>query len=133
MAQRVPILAPISVGELLDKITILELKRERIQAADKLKNIIAELTALSQLRQTAVPESTQLMRLAAELKAVNAALWDIEDAIRLCERKQDFGPRFIELARSVYQHNDRRSALKRSINEETGSALIEEKSYEPTA
>ena len=130
MAQRVPILAPISVGELLDKITILELKRERIQAADKLKNIIAELTALSALKKTAVPGSTQLTRLAAELKAVNAALWDIEDAIRLCERKQDFGPRFIQLARSVYQHNDRRSALKRSINAETGSALSEEKSYE---
>ena len=80
-------------------------------------------------RDRAVPGSAELARLATELKAVNEARWQIEDEIRLCERDEDFGPRFVALARSVYRTNDRRAALKRQINELLGSKLIEEKSY----
>jgi Family of unknown function (DUF6165) len=84
---------------------------------------------LVEARDHAMPDSAELTRLAAELKAVNETLWRIEDAIRLCERDEDFGPRFIALARSVYHTNDRRAALKRQVNELLGSRLIEEKSY----
>jgi hypothetical protein len=80
-------------------------------------------------RDCTVPGSAELTRLEIELKAVNEALWEIEDEIRLCERLDDFGPRFIGLARSVYVSNDRRATLKRQINELLGSRLIEEKSY----
>ena len=80
-------------------------------------------------RDATVPGSAELARFATELKEVNEALWQIEDEIRLCERDEDFGPRFIALARSVYRTNDRRAALKRQINELLGSQLIEEKSY----
>ncbi len=80
-------------------------------------------------RDRAMPGSAELARLAGELKAVNEVLWGIEDDIRLCERDEDFGPRFIALARSVYRTNDRRAALKRQVNELLGSKLIEEKSY----
>ncbi len=76
-----------------------------------------------------MPSSEKLDRLTAELKAVNEALWVIEDEIRLCERASDFGPRFVELARSVYLQNDQRSVLKRQINELLGSRIVEEKSY----
>jgi hypothetical protein len=119
----------VSLGELIDKITILEIKAERIQDAAKLRNIRAELTALTAARERAVPVSPELDRLAAELKAVNEQLWRIEDEIRACEAARDFGPRFVELARSVYRTNDRRSALKRRVNELLGSRLVEEKAY----
>jgi tetratricopeptide (TPR) repeat protein len=122
------LLVEVSAGELLDKITILQIKSERITDLAKLHNVRVELEAL-QTVQTALPQSPELAELMAQLKAVNEQLWDIEDAIRLCEREQDFGPRFIELARSIYRLNDRRAALKRAINERTGSRLIEEKSY----
>jgi len=122
--------AEIGPGELIDKITILEIKRERLKAADKLRNVCLELEALSAVRDRALVTSDELARLTADLKAVNERLWDIEDEIRAHDHKQDFGPRFVELARSVYQNNDRRAALKRQINELVGSALIEEKSYE---
>jgi len=125
------ILVEIAPGELLDKITILEIKRERLAQPDKRRNVEAELATLEAARARALPASEALGRLTAELKAVNEALWQIEDAIRLCERAGDFGPRFIELARSVYHQNDRRAALKRQINELLGSRLIEEKSYQP--
>ena len=123
------ILVEIAPGELLDKITILEIKRERLAQPDKRRNVEAELATLEAARARALPASEALGRLTAELKAVNEALWQIEDAIRLCERAGDFGPRFIELARSVYHQNDRRAALKRQINELLGSRLIEEKAY----
>jgi hypothetical protein len=80
-------------------------------------------------RDLHVPGSDDLVRLTARLKVINEALWDIEDAIRCCERTQDFGPRFIELARSVYHQNDQRAAVKRQINDLLGARLIEEKSY----
>jgi hypothetical protein len=127
--QAKPILVEIAPGELIDKITILEIKSERIADAGKLKNVRVELQVLEAARDAAMAASPELADLTAQLKQVNEALWEIEDAIRDCERGQDFGPKFIELARSVYHSNDRRAALKRQINELLGSKLIEEKSY----
>jgi hypothetical protein len=127
--QAKPILVEIAPGELIDKITILEIKSERIADAGKLKNVRVELDVLAAARDGAMAASAELAELTAQLKQVNQALWEIEDAIRDCERGQDFGPKFIELARSVYHSNDRRAALKRQINELLGSKLIEEKSY----
>ena len=118
----------VSPGELLDKITILEIKSQRISDAAKLRNVAVELRALEAARR-ALPESPALAALAAELKAVNEALWRIEDDIRRCDRDGDFGPRFVELARSVYRTNDRRAALKRRVNELLGARIVEEKSY----
>jgi len=119
----------VSAGELIDKITILEIKAMRIADPARLANVRTELDALRAARAEALPQNSDVDGLVAELKAVNEALWEIEDAIRDCERDGDFGPRFIELARSVYRTNDRRSALKRAINEALGSRLVEEKSY----
>ena len=127
--QAKPILVEVAPGELIDKITILEIKSERIADAGKLKNVRIELDVLAAARDAAMAASAELAELTAQLKQVNEALWEIEDAIRDCERGQDFGPKFIELARSVYHSNDRRAALKRQINELLGSKLIEEKSY----
>ena len=116
-------------GELLDKLAILEIKRERVNDPGKLSHVCAELAALAAARSQAIPDSPELAKLSASLKAVNEELWDVEDEIRRCDRDHDFGPRFIELARSVYRHNDHRAALKRKINELLGSTLIEEKEY----
>ena len=127
--QAKPILVEVAPGELIDKITILEIKSERIADAGKLKNVRVELDVLAAARDAAMAASAELAELTAQLKQVNEALWEIEDAIRDCERGQDFGPKFIKLARSVYHSNDRRAALKRQINELLGSKLIEEKSY----
>ncbi|MGE3407547.1 MAG: DUF6165 family protein [Pirellulales bacterium] len=122
-------LIEVSVGELIDKITILEIKTERIDDAAKLANIRRELESLEATRQKIVSPSEQLSQLTAELKAVNIAIWDVEEDLRHCERDGNFDARFIELARSVYRNNDRRSFLKRQINDSLGSKLIEEKSY----
>ncbi|MCY2993523.1 MAG: DUF6165 family protein [Planctomycetota bacterium] len=129
MTQSTPILVPTAPGELVDKITILEIKTERIQDVGKLKNVRFELETLAAARDQTLPPSPELGKLTAELKRMNAALWDIEDQIRDCERRQDFGPEFIRLARSVYHSNDRRAAVKRQINELLGSELMEMKSY----
>ena len=129
MTQINPILVLTAPGELVDKITILEIKTERIQDAGKLKNVRLELETLAAARDQALAPSPELATLTAELKRMNEALWDIEDQIRDCERREDFGPEFIRLARAVYHSNDRRAAVKRQINERLGSALIEEKSY----
>ncbi len=130
MITRTPsILVPISPGELIDKITILEIKSERIVDAAKLQHVRTELAALRTAGQQTLEPTERLRGLTVELRAVNEALWEIEDAIRLCEREEDFGPRFIELARSVYHQNDKRAALKRQINELLGSELVEEKAY----
>jgi hypothetical protein len=126
-----PILVEIAPGELIDKITILEIKAERLREPEKLRHVQVELAALSTVSKEALPESAELQQLKGELRAVNEALWQIEDDIRSCERRQDFGAGFIELARSVYRQNDRRAALKRRINELLGSRLIEEKAYQP--
>jgi hypothetical protein len=121
----------VAPGELLDKITILEIKSQRLTDAAQLGHVRVELAALSAARDQVLGGSEELAELTAELKAVNEALWEIEDALRACERGGDFGPRFIELARSVYRTNDRRAALKRRINERLDSEWIEEKAYAP--
>lgn len=114
----------------MDKITILKLKQEYISDAAKLKNIETELAALEQAMPSALASSEELEAVSRELLEVNRSLWHIEDDIRDCERRKDFGSRFIELARSVYFTNDKRAELKRRINKLTGSALVEEKSYQ---
>lgn len=119
----------ISVGEFLDKITILEIKAERISDPAKLKNIHTELDTL---RQTWANSPFSKQNIAAEisqLKAINEKLWIIEDDIRDKERDGAFDQEFIELARAVYFTNDERAAVKRTINVKVGSALVEEKSY----
>jgi len=116
-------------GELIDKITILEIKAERITDPDKLRNVRTELGTLRAARDRTIVPSEAMASLTAELRSVNEALWSIEDAIRECEHAGDFGSRFIELARSVYKTNDHRAALKRRINERLGSQIVEEKSY----
>ena len=126
-----PVLVEIAPGELIDKITILRIKDERIADAAKRANVRAELDTLEAARRAALPDDPEIDRLEAGLKAVNEALWEIEDAIRDCEREGDFGPRFVELARSVYRTNDRRAELKRAVNLHLGSRLVEEKSYTP--
>ena len=118
-----------AAGELIDKITILQIKSERIADPTKLANVHAELATLCAGRDQALATSPELDRLTAALKAVNTELWQIEDEIRGCERSGDFGPRFVALARSVYRTNDRRAELKRQINTLLGSRLVEEKSY----
>src|SRR5690349_10162539 len=123
------ILAPVSPGELIDKITILQIKRERFADAAKIRNVQIELDVLTAARDRAITPSDQMTRLTAELKAVNEKLWVVEDDIRLCDSQNDFGARFIELARAVYHTNDRRCAIKRQINDMLGSKLVEEKSY----
>ncbi len=122
---------PISPGELIDKIAILAIKSERMTEPGKLENVRAERALLEASLAEAGAGSKELDDLTAELKRVNETLWEIEDEIRLCEKAQDFGPRFIELARSVYRTNDRRADIKRQINELLGSRILEEKSYQP--
>ncbi len=128
-ARGVAVAVEISPGELIDKITILEIKAERMADPAKLRNVRHELDLLSGIRERAFAPSPELARLTSELKEVNQTLWQTEDDIRDCERATDFGPRFIALARSVYRSNDRRAALKREIGALLGSAIIEEKSY----
>ena len=119
----------VSPGELIDKITILEIKAEKIADPDKLTNVHRELRSLTATREKALDTSPELDEFTAELRRINERLWEIEDDIRDCERNGDFGERFIELARAVYRTNDRRAAAKRSINELLGSELVEEKDY----
>ena len=123
------ITVPISVGELLDKIAILEIKAERIGDVSKRANILKELGLLLQLREGLDIREPDLIELINDLSGVNRRLWDIEDRLRELEQRADFGAEFVRLARSVYQENDLRAALKRRLNVVTGSALIEEKSY----
>ncbi|VAW14546.1 hypothetical protein MNBD_ALPHA09-982 [hydrothermal vent metagenome] len=128
-AKAQPLLVEIGVGELIDKITILRIKTERMTDEGKLANVAHELIALEEVRGAKVPATPELGRLEAELKTVNEALWEIEDDIRACEAEADFGPEFVRLARAVYQTNDRRADLKKAINFAAGSTVIEEKSY----
>ena len=126
-----PILAPISAGELIDKITILRVKAQRIADPAKEANVQAELALLEATAAEDLQPSPELERLTGELTEINAALWDIEDGKRDCERRQDFGPDFVALARRVYMDNDRRAAVKRQINMLVGREIVEEKSYKP--
>lgn len=119
----------VPAGELIDRLTILEIKAERIADTAKRANVLAELETLEAARDQALPDHPELARLTGALRAVNEELWDIEDEIRLCEARSDFGPRFVELARAVYRTNDRRAGLKRAISLALGSRLIEEKAH----
>ena len=132
LADRVPAgaaLAPIAFGELVDKISILEIKGDRIADPAKNANVRRELEVLNRVLANFAPMSG-FAGLKAELRRINEALWDLEDEVRRCEREKDFGPLFIEAARGIYKTNDRRAAVKRELNELAGSSLLEEKSYE---
>jgi hypothetical protein len=120
---------PVSWGELVDKIAILEIKEARIRAPEKLENVRRELAALRAVRERDGPLSEAAARAAAELARVNLALWEVEDALRSLEREDRFDAEFLDLARSVYRHNDERAALKRRISLLMGSRFVEEKSY----
>ncbi len=117
---------PVSVGELVDKLTILALKRRHLRG-EALGHAEREHQLLEQVFQAVAPRVPGDLQ--EQLGLVNSELWAVEDAIRACDRRGDFGPGFIELARSVYRLNDRRAAIKRAINLASGSALVEEKSY----
>ena len=123
--------APISLGELIDKITILEIKAVNIGDEAKLKNVTHELNVLNTKVDSLLDAAgqTKLAPLKADLKAINQELWIIEDDIRDCERDKDFSDKFIQLARAVYFTNDKRAKVKKDINIAFGSELVEEKSY----
>ena len=131
MADPTSITIRISPGEVLDRLTILEIKSERMTDAAKLANVRHELEELAAVVTKTIPVRDDIRALHVELKAINAKLWEIEDDIRDCERSGDFGEKFVGLARAVYVTNDERSRVKRRINEALGSDLIEEKSYKP--
>ena len=124
------ILIPISPGELLDKITILQIKSERIADPAKVANVRTELEMLDAVWQQAVGDDDEINALTVELKTINEALWVIEDDIRDEERNKRFGDRFIELARSVYVTNDERANAKKKVNLHLNSSIVEEKSYQ---
>ena len=121
---------PVSFGELIDKITILEIKAAQIRDAAKLANVRTELDALNRTWSSNAASRTDISDARGRLKKVNEDLWDIEDRIRMKEKAQAFDAEFIELARSVYFRNDERAAVKREINQALGSRLVEEKSYQ---
>ena len=123
------ILAEISAGELIDKITILEIKKEKINDGEKLKNIEKELFSLNTTFQKSILDRSKIKLLIEKLKTINLKLWDIENGKRLAEKNNDFGEKFIELARSVYKENDERSKIKLEINNILGSNITEVKSH----
>lgn len=123
------ILVPVSPADLLDRISILKIKLERIVEPDSRANVAYEHALLSEAAGRAIPAVAGLEALCAELLEINTALWDIEDGIRACDDRRDFGPDFVALAQAVYRTNDRRAVVKRRINNLLGSAIIEEKSY----
>ena len=119
----------ISIGELLDKISILQIKSERITDQSKLNNIKVELESLLETWRSSSFSETEIVEELAQIREVNEKLWELEDDIRIKEDRQSFDEEFVRLARSVYVTNDQRAEIKRKINEKLGSALIEEKSY----
>lgn len=122
----------VSPGELIDRLTILQIKRARISDPDKLRNINQAHDALSGVLSAAIPTTPRLAELSEELRAVNEVLWQAEEDLRDHERRQNFDGRFIDVARTVYITNDRRSELKRQIDQLLGSSLVEEKFYKST-
>ena len=123
----------VSVGEIMDKLTILEIKSEKIQDEAKLANVCKERDSLLPAIDQPAYQTDEVRQLVAKLKDINLKLWEIEDEIRLKEADKSFDEQFIELARSVYFTNDQRAEVKKQINLVTGSALVEEKSYEDYA
>ena len=125
----VPIKIPVSVGELVDRITILRLKAARIEDPAKLANVRSELAALEEIFERDVGQVDEVSETIGRLAEVNERLWEIEDGLRSLDEAQDFGDRFVQTARRVYQLNDLRFRLKREISEAHGSDVIEEKHY----
>ena len=123
------ILSEISPGELLDKISILEIKLEKVQNQEGQKEIKKEYSILKEVQNSNIKITDELKKLFNELKNVNSALWDIEDKIRICEKNKDYGEVFIKLARGVYLSNDKRSMIKSKINTILGSNIKEVKEY----
>ena len=123
------ILAEISAGELIDKITILEIKKEKIDDSVKLKEVEKELFSLRNTYANSIKDTSKITSLVDKLKSVNLMLWDIENGKRLAEKKNDFGDNFIKLARSVYKNNDERAKVKLEINDTLGSNIKEIKSH----
>jgi len=121
---------PVSPGEVLDKITILEIKSERMTDPAKLANVRAELALLQETWAENIRDTETIRGLHGQLKEINETLWEIEDDIRDTERAKEFDDRFIELARAVYVTNDKRSEVKKELNLHLGSGIIEEKSYQ---
>ena len=124
------ILAEISAGELFDKITILEIKKTKISNKEKLIDIDKELSSLNETVKKFIPDQSSISNYINELKNINLKLWDIEDGKRAAEKNNDFGEKFIELARNVYKFNDERAKIKLAINTSLGSNIKEVKSYE---
>jgi hypothetical protein len=124
------IYAEISVGELLDKISILEIKQKNLKDNEKIKIVNKELESLNMTLKKDVTMTEEIQSLYQDLKKINSMLWDIEDGKRDCERNKDFGDKFIELARSVYIENDNRAKIKNKINQLSGSNISEVKSYD---
>jgi len=124
------ILAEISAGELVDKITILEIKKVKIRNKDKLAEVEKELLSLNETMSKFINDSSKISKFKNDLKNINLKLWDIEDGKRHAEKNNDFGENFIELARNVYKFNDERAKIKLSINNVLGSNIKEVKSYE---
>jgi len=124
------ILAEISAGELFDKITILEIKKTKISNKEKLIVINKELSSLNETVKKFIPDQSSISKYIEDLKNINLKLWDIEDGKRLAEKNNDFGEKFIELARNVYKFNDERAKIKLAINNSLGSNIKEVKSYE---
>ena len=124
------ILAEISAGELVDKITILEIKKNKISDENKLKEIDKELNSLNNTMDKFILEKSKILTFKDQLKEINLKLWDIEDGKRTAEKNNDFGKIFIELARNVYKFNDERAKIKLEINNSLGSNIKEVKSYE---
>ena len=125
------IMVEVAPGEMIDKITILAIKSERIEDEEKLANVRHELRVLLSTRDKGIPSSPELDELTAKLRDINEILWKIEDDIRDCESAKNYSQNFIDLARAVYITNDQRANLKRQINVLLGSNIIEEKSYKP--
>ena len=124
------ILAEISAGELFDKITILEIKKSKISNKEKLIDINKELSSLNETVKKFIPDKSSISNYINDLKNINLKLWDIEDGKRAAEKNNDFGEKFIELARNVYKFNDERAKIKLAINKALGSNIKEVKSYE---
>ena len=123
------LLIPVSWGELFDKISILEIKKENVLDGSAKNNIVVELELLTNFLSADILSDVKLNNLRVKLKAINQKLWNIEDEIRVNEANKDFGEKFIWLARSTYINNDRRASIKRKINETLNSAIVEEKIY----
>ena len=124
------ILAEISAGELIDKITILEIKKDKISDKEKLTQVEKELVSLKETLKKSISDQDLILNLKRDLKDINSKLWEIEDGKRNAEKNNDFGKKFVELARNVYKFNDERAKIKLKINNLLGSRIKEVKSYE---